>query len=217
LYHSYDNDKRKDSKATDVNLTNANQTENDRLLTEMWHEMEEEEEKEEEMFLELTDAQVLQRALSDLVIGTAMVTIFSDPMVSVIENFATTINVNAFFVSFILTPICSNASEIYSALLFARKKSTESVSLSLSALYGAACMNNTFVLGIFCALIYFQNLEWTFLVETMVILLTVFIVGIIGLNETIHVWQGFAALSLFPLALVLVATLESVLDDSQNC
>ena len=27
-------------------------------------------------------------------------------------------------------------------------------------LYGAATMNNTLCLGIFCALVYFKNLEW---------------------------------------------------------
>jgi len=198
------------------NLNAENTNEHDKILANMWHEMEEEEE-EEEMLLELTNSQVLNRALFQLFVGTALVTIFSDPMVSVIENFATTINVDAFYVSFILTPICSNASEIYSALLFAKRKSTEGVSLSLSALYGAACMNNTFVLGIFCALVYFRKLEWTFLVESLVILLTIFVVGFIGTHETIHNWQALVALSLFPLALILVASLESVLDDSENC
>jgi len=200
------------------NLNDDEKNEHEQLLAEMWKEMEEEEEDEEdEMMLELSDRQVLGRALLQLVIGTILVTIFSDPMVSVIENFSITIHVNAFFVSFILTPICSNASEIYSALMFAKKKSTEGVSLSLSALYGAACMNDTFVLGIFCALVYFKELEWTFLVETLVILLTIFVVGIIGIHETIHNWQALLAASMFPLSLLLVATLESKLDDSQNC
>jgi Ca2+/Na+ antiporter len=56
-----------------------------------------------------------------------------------------------FFVSFIITPFCSNASELISSLIFASKKKVENASLTYSQLYGAATMNNTLCLGIFYA------------------------------------------------------------------
>lgn len=38
-------------------------------------------------------------------------------------------------------------------------------------LQGAACMNNTFCLGVFMFLIYFRSLAWEFSAETVTILL----------------------------------------------
>merc|ERR1712113_1342322 len=147
----------------------------------------------------LSDTQLILRALWQLFLGTILCVIFSDPMVSVIGTFSTTINVSSFYVSFIVTPIASNAAEIYSALIFAQKKTQEGISMGFSALYGAACMNNTFVLGIFGTLVYIQQLEWTFVAETLVIIFTIFVVGINGLRTTVTVWQGIPVLMLFPL------------------
>ena len=177
----------------------------------------EDDEEEEEQYLHLSDAQLIMRAMWQLFCGTLLCVIFSDPMVSVIGTFSNTINVSSFYVSFIVTPIASNAAEIYSALIFAQKKTQEGVSMGFSALYGAACMNNTFVLCIFCALIFFQRLQWTFVTETLVIILTVLVVGANGMKTTVTVWQGFVVLSMFPLSLVLVALLDPVLDDVTNC
>ena len=53
---------------------------------------------------------------------------------------------------------------------YAVKKTTKSISISLTTLEGAACMNNTFGLGIFMILIYFQGLAWEYLAETLSIL-----------------------------------------------
>jgi Ca2+/Na+ antiporter len=182
------------------------------VLASVWKELQRDDE-EEEQFLELSDAQLIKRAILELLLGTLIVVIFSDPMVAVINNFAISITVPAFYVSFIITPIASNASEIYSAIAFSSKKSTEGISMGVSALYGAACMNSTLVLGIFAALIYTLNLEWTFITETLVIIMTMLVVGFIGLRQTIFVWQGFLIIGLFPLSLILVAVLDPVLDD----
>jgi len=194
--------------------------EEDHLLDDLWNDLNMEaemDEEEEEQFMHLSDNQLIMYALLQLGFGTFLCCIFSDPMVSVIGQFSTTIGVSSFFVSFIVTPIASNAAEIYSALLFSAKKTKEGISMSFSALYGAACMNNTFVLCIFCALVFFRRLQWTFIAETLVILMTVIIVGINGMRDTVTVWQGFLVISLFPLSLVLVALLDPLLDDVTKC
>ena len=89
-----------------------------------------------------------------MVAGTGIVAIFSDPMVTVIGDFANTLKViKPFYVSFLITPFCSNASELISSLAFAAKKRKENSSMTFSQLYGAATMNNTMCLGIFFALV----------------------------------------------------------------
>lgn len=61
-----------------------------------------------------------------------------------------------FYISFVLAPLASNGTELLAAYQFALKKTSKSVTVSLSQLEGAAIMNNTFCLGIFLFLIYLQ-------------------------------------------------------------
>ena len=45
-------------------------------------------------------------------IGTVLVLVFSDPAVNVLAEIGKRINVSAFYISFILAPLASNASEL---------------------------------------------------------------------------------------------------------
>lgn len=167
---------------------------------------------EEDLFLDKSNNQILWEAIKLLLAGTVLVTVFSDPMCNAISAFSVTTGIPAFYVSFILTPLASNASEVLASLRFAKKKTVNGCSLSISSLYGAACMNNTFCLAIFFALIYFQGLRWTFSVETIVILLTELVLGIIGLRNYYRNWQGIIIGSLYFISLLICAFAGSYLD-----
>ena len=80
--------------------------------------------------------------------------------------------------------------------------------VALSALEGAACMNNTFCLAIFMALVFFQGLAWKFAAETISILLVQIVVVFVAVLRTQRLWHGVLLLCLFPLSIVLVAGLE---------
>jgi hypothetical protein len=90
------------------------------------------------------------------------------------------------------------------------KRPKKTIDISLSTLQGACAMNNTFVLGIFMILIYFKSLAWTFFAETFSILLIQVVVAWYSRKEVHTLFDGYCILSLFPLALVIVATLEAV-------
>eukprot|EP01120_Amphizonella_sp_Union-15-10_P006092 TRINITY_DN1903_c0_g1_i1.p1 TRINITY_DN1903_c0_g1~~TRINITY_DN1903_c0_g1_i1.p1 ORF type:complete len:556 (-),score=72.88 TRINITY_DN1903_c0_g1_i1:45-1712(-) len=155
-------------------------------------------------------AKNLTISISLMVFGTLLVAFFSDPMVDVIDNFGTAINVPAFYVSFIITPYCSNASELVSSLIFASKKRKANSSMTYSQIYGAATMNNTLGLGIFFALVFFRGLAWTFSAETLTIFLITLMVGIIGQSVTnIKLFWSIPVILLYPLSLVIVWTLEN--------
>ena len=57
-----------------------------------------------------------------LILGTALIAVFSDPMVGAVSAFGTATNIPAFYISFVVTPFASNASELVSSLIFASKK-----------------------------------------------------------------------------------------------
>jgi len=158
----------------------------------------------------MTKRQIITRATIYLTIGTAVITFFSDPMVGVITRFGVATSIPPFYVSFIVAPLASNASELIAAIIFASKQKKENMTLTMSSLYGAVTMNNTMCLGLFLALIAFQGLSWNFSAETIVIFLVTFVVGILQIyNFTFKTWYAFAILTLYPLSLIIVVILET--------
>merc|ERR1711862_390675 len=91
---------------------------------------------------------ILIRSFRMMLSGTFILLIFADPMVDVLAAMGAKMNVSAFYTSFIIAPIASNASELVAAYNYARKKSERTITVSISTLQGAACMNNTFCLCI---------------------------------------------------------------------
>lgn len=116
---------------------------------------------------------------------------------------------SAFYTAFLLAPVASNASELITSYSYAKKKTTRSISISLQALQGAACMNNTFCLAIFMALIYFKGLVWTFTAETIGILASQLVVALFSFKETQRVFDAYCVFLTYPACLFLVATLEA--------
>ncbi|KAL7452391.1 hypothetical protein ACHAWC_007746 [Mediolabrus comicus] len=176
---------------------------------------EQEEEEEEEIPEDLTTLSpeeqqhaIMRRAFSMLFIGTAIVLIFSDPMVEVLSEIATRVNIPPFYVSFVLAPVAANASEVIASQYYAAKKTRKTITVALTALEGAASMNNTFCLAIFMGLIYFRGLAWQFSAETITIVLVQFVMCIFAHRGKMSTSTGFVVLSIFPLSVIFVAVLE---------
>ena len=157
------------------------------------------------------------KSVSQLLIGVFVVTFFSDPMCNAISAMtdrrnAQYIPISSFYLSFIITPICSNASELVSSFIFAMKKEKENIALTYAQLYGAATMNNTLCLAVFAGLVYFRDLEWYYSAEVTVILLVEFAVGIVALAHfrIYYVYLLFLVILLYPLSLAIVILLQNV-------
>lgn len=179
-----------------------------------------EEEEEEEMPEDIDEMTIsweakldkaIKRAFYQMGVGTLLVVLFSDPMVDVLSTLGTKTNIPSFFVAFVLAPIASNATELLAAYNYALKKTVSSVTLSLSQLLGAACMNNTFCLGIFLALIALRDLRWVFSAETISIFFIELIMFYFATKSVHRVLDAVYVLSLFPISIILVVILEYVL------
>mmetsp|Transcript_52525 Transcript_52525/g.79714 ORF Transcript_52525/g.79714 Transcript_52525/m.79714 type:complete len:555 (+) Transcript_52525:129-1793(+) len=174
-----------------------------------------EDEEQEEMPEEFTDLSpdeqqkaIKRRAFRMLALGTVLVIYFSDPMVDVMQEIAVRAKLSPFYVSFVLAPLASNASEVIASQYYASKKTRKTIAVSLSALEGAASMNNTFCLSIFMCLIYFRGLAWQYSAETIAIVVVEIIMAVLVQKKVMTTLMGLIILSIFPLSLVLVATLE---------
>jgi len=175
------------------------------------------EEEEEEMPEDLQHlsprmqlCRVIMRSCWMMASGTVLVLFFSDPMVDCLSEWGKRLGVSPFYVSFILAPFASNASELLAAYTYAAKKTEKNITTSLSTLIGAACMNNTFVLAIFLALIYKQGLAWQFTAETVAMILIQWIIGILAIvKNTQTVATGVVILLCYPGCLFVVWFLEN--------
>eukprot|EP01095_Lingulamoeba_sp_RSL-Kostka_P014774 TRINITY_DN6575_c0_g1_i4.p1 TRINITY_DN6575_c0_g1~~TRINITY_DN6575_c0_g1_i4.p1 ORF type:complete len:251 (+),score=91.69 TRINITY_DN6575_c0_g1_i4:145-897(+) len=161
---------------------------------------------------EITSIDKIKIAFNSVVLmllGGATVSIFSDPMVDVIDMFADEINIPVFYVSFVITPFCSNASELISSLIFASKKRKKNASMTYSGLYGAAIMNSTMCLGIFYIIVFARGLAWTFNAETLCIVFTMWVVCSFGaVIKNFKTYWVFIILAIYPMALGFTALLE---------
>ncbi len=133
---------------------------------------------------------IKRKACMMMGMGTLLVLVFSDPMVGVMSNVGARLRIPPFYVSFVLAPLASNASEFIASYAYASKKTAKTITVSLSSLEGAACMNNTFCLAIFMALIYFKGLAWKFSAETIAILVVEALVAMVAVKRTMSRMDG---------------------------
>eukprot|EP00928_Gymnodinium_smaydae_P022907 TRINITY_DN19098_c0_g2_i1.p1 TRINITY_DN19098_c0_g2~~TRINITY_DN19098_c0_g2_i1.p1 ORF type:complete len:533 (+),score=128.72 TRINITY_DN19098_c0_g2_i1:87-1685(+) len=154
---------------------------------------------------------VLFRSTYTMGAGLILVLLFSDPMVDVFSEWGNRMHISGFYIAFVLAPMASNASELLAAYNYAMKKTTKSITTSLSTLVGAACMNNTFCLAIFFALIYFKEIAWQFTAETVSIVVIQWIIGILAIVKSTHTFKdGCMILACYPLCIGIVWFLENV-------
>lgn len=131
-------------------------------------------------------------------------------MVEVLNNFGKVIHVSAFYISFIVTPLASNAAEVLTGISNAAKGTDKSMADCCNNLFGAATMNCTFCLSVFLALVYFRQLEWNYTAEVTAILAVIWAVGFIGQQDTFFMKHMVMIGSLFPLSLVLIYVMENL-------
>jgi len=149
------------------------------------------------------------KAISLLLLGTAMAAAFADPLVDAVHNFSNATSIPSFFISFIAMPLATNSSEAVSAIIFASRKKQRTLSLTFSEVYGAVTMNNTLCLAVFLALVYVRDLTWDFSSEVLVIFLVCTIMGLFtSFRTNFPLWTCFVAYLLYPLSLIIVYVLD---------
>lgn len=192
-------------------------TDTERVATAAMQSFGEDEEEEEEvpndiasLSPEKQEAAIKKKAFTMLGVGTFLVLLFSDPMVDVMQEIAVRINMSPFYVSFILAPLASNASEVLASSYYASKKTSKTITVSFSALLGAGAMNNTFCLSIFMGLIYFRGLAWQYTAETICIVLVQVIIYFVTLKENFTSLDGLKIMAIFPASIALIAFLTAI-------
>ncbi|KAJ7298459.1 hypothetical protein O6H91_Y577200 [Diphasiastrum complanatum] len=168
-------------------------------------------EEEDEPAHQLSKVQIVAHAILLIVGGTLLAAVFADPLVDAIDNFSKASGIPNFFISFVATPLATTSSEAISSLMFATRRRKRYISMTCSQIYGAVAMNNTLCLGIFLAIVAARGLIWDFSAEVTVIFFVIIVIGLFaGLRTTFQAWMAVVALSLYPIAIAIVAVLDYV-------
>jgi Ca2+/Na+ antiporter len=163
-----------------------------------------------ELSPEQQQAQIKSRAFIMMLIGTVICFVVSDPMVDVFTELARRLDVSSFFVTFLLAPLASNATELIAAYNYAKKKTTKSITISLSTLLGAACLNNTFSLGIFLFIIWWKSIVLDYFAEFSAIVFVQCVLWYMCQTRKVYsLLDGYFVLALFPLSLGVVSLLQA--------
>lgn len=166
------------------------------------------EEIEDELW-HYTDQQLLVQAVAILIVGTLLCSIFSDPIIDVITALANRLNLSPFYISFVVTPFASAATEMYASITFARKKTIDSISLTLSTLHSSATVAGTLELTVFLIIFYVKDLSWDYTAEMISYLIVVLFVGLNGSLRKIYLWQGIMVASMYFLSIIAIWSLKT--------
>jgi Ca2+/Na+ antiporter len=173
----------------------------------------------EEMPDDLTDLnpqeqqkRVIYRSIRLMAFGTFLILVFSEPAIGVMTEIAYRIQVNPFYISFVLAALSSCAGEIMATYSYARRRTKKSIQVAFTTLEGAVCLSNTLCLAVFLAIVGFRGLPWTFAPEVITILLVEFGVGAFALfkKRVFTMTDAFLILALYPSSFALVAILKYV-------
>ncbi|XP_068325494.1 sodium/calcium exchanger NCL2-like [Pyrus communis] len=154
----------------------------------------------------------LLKAAFLIILGTAMTVFLSTPLMESLQKFSTAASIPSFAVSYVVIPLATNYRLALMSVTSAKEKTENAISLTLSEIYNATFMNNIVGLVIFLALVYIRNLSWDVAADVLVVLLISTAVGLsTSFSRKFPFWTSILAYILYPLSLLLVYVLTTVI------
>ncbi|XP_020554049.1 uncharacterized protein LOC105175606 [Sesamum indicum] len=148
----------------------------------------------------------------EVILGIAILTFLSAPLMTSIQQFSDAIGVPSFFISFVIVPVAMNARSAILAIFPASQKSSRTSSLTFSEIYGGVVMNNMMGLSTLLAIVYIKELEWDYSAEVLTILVVCGIIGLLAYSQTTYpLWTCVLAFFLYPFSLAMYYALQYIL------
>ncbi|KAJ6253014.1 sodium/calcium exchanger ncl [Anaeramoeba flamelloides] len=152
------------------------------------------------------------KASYHLLIGTLSIILFCDALVVTITKFSSHLGMSPFYIAFVVAPTASNSAELFTSVVFAKKKKMKTNSLVFASLYGAVVMNNTFSLAVLCGLIYYKKLIWDFTAEVISMSVVNLSLSVLAIySNTVKLYHILWIIPLYPLSILIVWILNTTL------
>ncbi|GKD72537.1 sodium/calcium exchanger NCL2-like protein [Tanacetum coccineum] len=145
------------------------------------------------------------KAITLLFVGIFILMALAEPLVESVRKFSESVDIEPFYVSFILVPLATNARTAMAAILAAKQKRHHTTSLTFSEIYHKVFMNNILGFLVLVSVIYFRGLKWHFSAEILVLIIVCIIMGLLAsLRSKFPNWTLLISFPLYPLSLVVV-------------
>ncbi|KAJ0715642.1 putative EF-hand domain, sodium/calcium exchanger membrane region, EF-hand domain pair [Helianthus annuus] len=140
-----------------------------------------------------------------LIVGIFMLIVLAEPLVESVRRFSESVNIESFYVSFILVPLATNARTAIAAIRAANQKRHKTTSLTFSEIYHKVFLNNILGFCVLVSVIYFRGFTWHFSAEIVVVVFVCIIMGLLAsLKSKFPDWTLLIAFPLYPLSMVVV-------------
>jgi len=104
--------------------------------------------------------QPLYKGVGYLVVGGALILIFSEPFITAVVNLAAVAHVNPILFAFFLAPIASEMPEILESISLSRKGRIQNLNIAVSNLLGGTITKTTFLCGLFAFYGVYKQFPW---------------------------------------------------------
>lgn len=149
-------------------------------------------------------ATILSRGLMYILSGLLLGLFFTSPLIDVMDEFGTRLGISSFYISFVLSPVFADLYSFIIVYRYASRRTSKAITLALVSLLGSIIVNNTMVLGVFMMIIYFQDLAWVFLAETIIIIVTELFMGLMCVKNCHTLLDAVFIILWYPLSIAIV-------------
>ncbi|XP_048132248.1 sodium/calcium exchanger NCL2-like [Rhodamnia argentea] len=147
-----------------------------------------------------------------IILGSGIMVLLAEPLGDSFEEFGRAAGIHPFFISYVLIPLAMSYQQGLAAVSSAKKKTTKDISGALTEVYNGVFMNNVMGLATFLALVCIKDMAWDVSAEALVVFLICSLMGVITSCCTkFQFWTCILAYALYPLSLLLLYILTSVL------
>ncbi|CAN4116606.1 unnamed protein product [Withania somnifera] len=149
------------------------------------------------------------KAVFQVILGIAMLTFCSKPLVNSIQKLSEAIGMPTFLIPFVIVPLALNARMAIAAIFPASQKCSKTASLTFSEIYGGVIMNNIMGMSTLLAIVCAKGLTWDYSAQVLIVLVACAIIGLLALfSNTYPLWTSILAFSLYPSCVMLFYLLQ---------
>ncbi|WOH11903.1 hypothetical protein DCAR_0831399 [Daucus carota subsp. sativus] len=145
-------------------------------------------------------------------LGTAISVLLALPLIQSAVAVATAANIPSFFIPYVVIPLTLATRSAGRTISSAKMKTPESISLTLSQIYGSVFVGNVMGLTTFLAVVYIRDIAVDASAEFLVAIVICTGMGVFtGFRTTFPLWTSYLAILMYPISLVTLYLLTSVL------
>ncbi|KAK1378644.1 sodium/calcium exchanger NCL [Heracleum sosnowskyi] len=147
-----------------------------------------------------------------ILLGTAISVLLALPLIQSVVGVATATKIPPFFIPYVVIPLTLASRSVGRTISSAKQKTPESISLTLSQIYGSVFMSNMMGLTTFLLVVFVRDIPVDASAEFLVAIVICTGMGVFtGFRTAFPLWTSYLVILMYPISLVTLYVLTTVL------